>query len=111
MMFQSAPRSRDRGDAKYRVLYGYYCCFNPRPGHATGATNACQHLAVLILFQSAPRSRDRGDMRSFPHLETILLFQSAPRSRDRGDHRSAGYHNHVASFNPRPGHATGATFN
>ena len=38
-MFQSAPRSRDRGDLWWPRRIWPSTCFNPRPGHVTGATN------------------------------------------------------------------------
>jgi hypothetical protein len=63
--------------------------FNPRPGHVTGAT--CPNSSVVVgpaMFQSAPRSRDRGDGSGH-----------SPRSDFITPH----------GFNPRPGHATGAT--
>ena len=86
--FQSAPRSLDRGDAcmplgdpptlhvvsirapvtrpgrrRRRLCRSRTAaCFNPRPGHSTGATRGrCNILAVDSMFQSAPRSLDRGD--------------------------------------------------
>jgi hypothetical protein len=40
-VFQSAPRSCDRGDASGLPAYRRTACFNPRPGRATGATNPC----------------------------------------------------------------------
>ena len=85
-MFQSAPRSRDRGDAPRRAGHFGLSCFNPRPGHATGATPEQRCHLRIARFQSAPRSRDRGDTNSHPP--------------GRGP----------PCFNPRPGHATGATF-
>ena len=60
-------------------------------------------------FQSAPRSRDRGDTWAAEAMEWETVFQSAPRSRDRGDHKVFSPLCLSLSFNPRPGHATGAT--
>ena len=84
--FQSAPRSRDRGDSDMRDFPSFFA-----------------------RFQSAPRSRDRGDRELISCPALLVEFQSAPRSRDRGDgglyFLAAGY----GCFNPRPGHATGAT--
>ena len=37
--FQSAPRPRDRGDTAENNNEHEPPCFNPRPGHVTGATN------------------------------------------------------------------------
>ena len=37
-VFQSAPRSRDRGDLASRAVAEEFLRFNPRPGLATGAT-------------------------------------------------------------------------
>jgi hypothetical protein len=95
-LFQSAPRSRDRGDDALL------------PWHVG-------KKSTITLFQSAPRSRDRGDARSPARVSARWLgrkFQSAPRSRDRGD--SISYETcstrTFTSFNPRPGHVTGATF-
>ena len=108
--------------------------FNPRPGHATGAThhhdikrhsdyvsirapvtrpgrpNTTAALAEISKFQSAPRSRDRGDFRENFSLAARAVFQSAPRSRDRGDALPGRCLPNNRRFNPRPGHATGATF-
>ena len=134
-MFQSAPRSRDRGDwvtggFSFRERPG----FNPRPGHVTGATTGFFLWKHTFMFQSAPRSRDRGDVlfaglgrirqpfQSAPrsrdrgdsnrngYSKPVVLFQSAPRSRDRGDRLGSWQCYAVcSSFNPRPGHVTGAT--
>ena len=38
VLFQSAPRPRDRGDASPVGLMQSEVSFNPRPGHVTGAT-------------------------------------------------------------------------
>ncbi len=131
--FQSAPRSRDRGDALLLRNCDQSKCFNPRPGHATGATPGdafCFTDGTVSIrapvtrpgrphvfdsaeprgwFQSAPRSRDRGDLAAEPQRHRAKMFQSAPRSRDRGD--VGGLRSNVPDirFNPRPGHATGAT--
>ena len=61
-LFQSAPRSRERGDEEMRVSRAIRAGFNPRPAHASGATVG-QPLSALVawVFQSAPRSRERGD--------------------------------------------------
>ncbi len=84
--FQSAPRSRDRGDAR-----------------------ALRLAKPPQLFQSAPRSRDRGDVNGTVCVDCKRAFQSAPRSRDRGDHGARIPRHILTSFNPRPGLATGAT--
>ena len=86
MSFQSAPRSRDRGDA-WRERRAMHICE----------------------FQSAPRSRDRGDRFARGKELSEALFQSAPRSRDRGDAKYRVLYGYYCCFNPRPGHATGAT--
>ena len=108
-MFQSAPRSRDRGDplsAETQKLTG---CFNPRPGHATGATTAAisrrRHWQVSI---RAPVTRPGRQNNTMKKLK-LITFQSAPRSRDRGDGARVRVQVARSSFNPRPGHATGAT--
>ena len=89
LSFQSAPRSLDRGDGRAGELCWPSSCFNPRPGHSTGATvaswpfaDACSHM-----FQSAPRSLDRGDTAHRAFTDCNRRFQSAPRSLDRGDER------------------------
>ena len=107
--FQSAPRSLDRGDttAGWREPRG--SCFNPRPGHSTGATKVSVKVAVLHKFQSAPRSLDRGDTVILSPSPALVLFQSAPRSLDRGDRIRCRVFAGRSSFNPRPGHSTGAT--
>ena len=132
-MFQSAPRSRDRGDVGGLRSNVPDIRFNPRPGHATGATHcSCGTVTKVSVsirapvtrpgrlsdplltyqdcaFQSAPRSRDRGDSAPRPQQTRTEPFQSAPRSRDRGDPVWLMINAVSRSFNPRPGHATGAT--
>ena len=85
-LFQSAPRSRERGDRLMR-------CATFMDGS----------------FQSAPRSRERGDPGGRDIHYPSIMFQSAPRSRERGDRRRpqrscCG----TSSFNPRPALASGA---
>ena len=61
-VFQSAPRSEDRGDFRGLGSHGVNTSFNPRPDPKTGATVHKRYLDYEnILFQSAPRSEDRGD--------------------------------------------------
>ena len=86
-LFQSAPRSRDRGDPPITILRWIWSCFNPRPGHATGATN-CIRAAAAGGSCFNPR----------PGHAT-----GATQTGQTADEMSYG-------FNPRPGHATGATF-
>ena len=86
--FQSAPRSRERGDGTGRTIDRSHCCFNPRPAHASGATNCASSVLGVSLFQSAPRSRERGDIVRILMVSLNPQFQSAPRSRERGDRRS-----------------------
>ena len=108
-MFQSAPRSRDRGDA----------------------LTASPHRS-LCWFQSAPRSRDRGDFSQFHNRHQLSgVSIRAPVSRPgRAVVAGAGVQSSIVSirapvsrpgrrrrlgrtsesgFNPRPGLATGAT--
>ncbi len=133
--FQSAPRSRDRGDRKPATLARaivvsirapvtrpgrqFLRCekghsgnsFNPRPGHATGATarlDATENLSRR--FNPRPGHATGATMQpNAPHQP--CGFQSAPRSRDRGDRIPKSTPGQSTSFNPRPGHATGATPN
>src|ERR1041385_9156501 len=85
------------------------CCFNPRPGHATGATKPVGKLAnrgqVSI---RAPVTRP-GRLAGTLTAPVVTELQSAPRSRDRGDPKAGSGQALVGRFNPRPGHATGAT--
>ena len=67
-------------------------------------------LEGLFLFQSAPRSRERGDKAYEDFAEAIDKFQSAPRSRERGDFMLLDAARLEYCFNPRPAHASGATF-
>ena len=108
--FQSAPRSRDRGDSCHRTDTKISVAVSirapvTRPGRLGGALT----LGGISMFQSAPRSRDRGDFGRNKQRALRDKFQSAPRSRDRGDPPSARKTPSALSFNPRPGHATGAT--
>ena len=60
--FQSAPRSRERGDPLLIRLHLFLIGFNPRPALASGATlRLKRQVESLEEFQSAPRSRERGD--------------------------------------------------
>ena len=60
-MFQSAPRSEERGDRDTCVRMRDCVCFNPRPAPRSGAMDRLAELERLRLFQSAPRSEERGD--------------------------------------------------
>ena len=54
-MFQSAPRSRDRGDPGTGTIWKAGMRFNPRPGHATGATGITgEEQAVIGCFNPRP---------------------------------------------------------
>ena len=108
--FQSAPRSRDRGDPVHPVRLIRSFCFNPRPGLATGATREESVVATVHgVSIRAPVSRP-GRRISRAVVSSRQLFQSAPRSRDRGDSHQKCPDNLRICFNPRPGLATGATF-
>ncbi len=61
-MFQSAPRSEERGDALERATTPYLAGFNPRPAPRSGAmAKGPIPPGAVKLFQSAPRSEERGD--------------------------------------------------
>ncbi len=108
--FQSAPRSRDRGDRTAASPLPCVPSFNPRPGHATGATKSMIGIgAVSYVSIRAPVTRP-GRRRGTRFASRMGQFQSAPRSRDRGDRTSLTVRSQGAGFNPRPGHATGATW-
>ncbi len=110
LLFQSAPRSKDRGDSGQTVLTvdalkvsirapiqgpgrriaiaqasNLVNCFNPRPDPRTGATR----IGNLPDLPSAVsiRAPIQGPGRPFTaaHLPAWHEFQSAPRSKDRGD--------------------------
>ncbi len=87
VMFQSAPRSVERGDAN-----GY------RP----------QRTATKVSIR-APLSR--AGRRTAPHVVAHYCqrFQSAPRSVERGDVNLDGKEDGIACFNPRPAQSSGAT--
>ena len=107
--FQSAPRSRDRGDLTSGFELPAVPCFNPRPGLATGATSSANLCSAdLRVSIRAPVSRP-GRREGGKENKASAKFQSAPRSRDRGD-GGVGENDLVRiCFNPRPGLATGAT--
>ncbi len=111
--FQSAPRSRERGDSLERMKRQVTSEFQSAPrSRERGDTEAPARKRAYSMFQSAPRSRERGDqaikcggacsarvsirapltragrLRVFRPTGTPLLFQSAPRSRERGDARA-----------------------
>ncbi len=85
-LFQSAPRSRERGDHRPR-----HCDPSPflvsirAPLSRAGRLQAPHDGATPRRFQSAPRSRERGDWHRIEGQGVIQMFQSAPRSRERGD--------------------------
>ena len=83
--FQSAPRSRERGDrARFQGELGPHC-FNPRPAHASGATRPIIGLALVgPVSIRAPLTR-AGRQLAMVMLWNDMVFQSAPRSRERGD--------------------------
>ncbi len=59
---QSAPRDCSRGDSATIAPASAFCCFNPRPVIAHGATYSDGvRVPVRIWFQSAPRDCSRGD--------------------------------------------------
>ena len=107
-MFQSAPRSHERGDRRRLAWAAGAACFNPRPALTSGATLFVNIPSIIHRFQSAPRSHERGDMtatgarrhwlgfnprpaltsgatRYRPRPRQSNQFQSAPRSHERGD--------------------------
>ena len=83
--FQSALRSRDRSDGLNGWTAYTYPGFNPRSGHATGATpqNSTDRPAVIVSIR-APVTRPERLKTDALNL-TTALFQSALRSRDRSD--------------------------
>ena len=107
--------------------------FNPRSGHATGAT-LTQNLSGLCRIGFNPRSGHATGATAFGGIVppggvcfnprsghatgatqvlvfngTTLTFQSALRSRDRSDGLNGWTAYTYPGFNPRSGHATGAT--
>ena len=102
-LFQSAPRSRERGDRPSAAKGVCHLGFNPRPAHASGATrNATPPTVSIAAFQSAPRSRERGDGPVAGAAGAPRLFQSAPRSRERGDRASVEVLQSLARFQSAP---------
>ena len=85
--FQSAPRSRDRGDLLLVMIVHFPTRFNPRPGHVTGAT-----FSILAWSSPSPCFNPRPGHVTGATLENLRQY-SIP-----------------ACFNPRPGHVTGATY-
>ncbi len=86
LVFQSAPRLFERGDASHPTL---------RVTHT--------------VFQSAPRLFERGDISPQPTQSSTHLFQSAPRLFERGDITRAFVDLINGGFNPRPACLSGAT--
>ena len=108
-LFQSAPRSLDRGDATSARCGSSPSRFNPRPGHSTGATRAFVHVSARdICFNPRPGHSTGATAARLADLEP-KMFQSAPRSLDRGDTSARSKSRARLRFNPRPGHSTGAT--
>ena len=90
-LFQSAPRSRDRGDLLCGSIILHLEQVSIRaPVSRPGRPLFIEKAIHFPLFQSAPRSRDRGDKVSIRLSASVVLFQSAPRSRDRGDSQPNG---------------------
>ena len=86
-------------------------CFNPRPGHSTGATREIAAPGeVPRCFNPRPGHSTGATLTARSAEPSLLMFQSAPRSLDRGDTADVGRQGHCPNrFNPRPGHSTGAT--
>ena len=78
MVFQSAPRSGERGDRTEGEGAALKYCFNPRPARVSGATYLGGRVGKAIVFQSAPRSGERGDREIGSDGELHLVSIRAP---------------------------------
>ena len=85
-VFQSTPRSRERGDiagsTNYVIDFGFQS--TPRSRERGDAARNARARASEV-FQSTPRSRERGDGIIIQYARPDSWFQSTPRSRERGD--------------------------
>jgi len=109
LVFQSAPRSEDRGDCAECSPNPKSKCFNPRPDPKTGATESgCGSGLGEPVSIRAPIRRP-GRRPGAGSCGIASRFQSAPRSEDRGDLCYVGRRGHGMGFNPRPDPKTGAT--
>ena len=84
-MFQSAPRSEERGDGFISLSRAKKRSFNPRPAPRSGAMGCHRrsrrppHVSIRAPLRGAGRS-SAGNKTAF-----CMVFQSAPRSEERGD--------------------------
>src|SRR5258706_511878 len=85
--FQSAPRSRERGD--HQMM--------------TDTKRFCE-------FQSAPRSRERGDPSFVMLIDRINCFNPRPALVSGATKQNPNHSRCKSCFNPRPAHVSGATF-
>ena len=109
MMFQSAPRSRERDDLHSPIAPLRPCRFNPRPALASGTTFvSTARISDECVSIRAPLSR-AGRPRRPNARRAARRFQSAPRSRERDDSMSAKLPLGFIGFNPRPALASGTT--
>ena len=128
-----APVTRPERLCRRLPTIGISICFNPRSGHATGATQRrLDDSQVCEVSIRAPVTRPERRARSVVSREICIVsirapvtrperlhsktrhgprlwFQSALRSRDRSDLEVWSSTNLTTCFNPRSGHATGAT--
>ena len=107
-MFQSAPRSVERGDRQLRGRRS--TSFNPRPAQSSGAT---AHDAPSVrrprMFQSAPRSVERGDSRAGRSARRRSGFNPRPAQSSGATLRASTLRSAKPCFNPRPAQSSGAT--
>ncbi len=108
-MFQSAPASREAGDAARRTARKPAGCFNPRPPLAKRATGRPRRRNLSLRVSIRARlSRSGRHVFSEP-CEDVIEFQSAPASREAGDQPGRPPIERRPCFNPRPPLAKRAT--
>ena len=131
LMFQSAPRSEDRGELVWLLVCLRHNVsirapirrpgrvpwrrnrpairsFNPRPDPKTGARQlpVQPQRPALVSIRAPIRRPGRGRLGAC--CARTPRFQSAPRSEDRGEVWRSQIPSASISFNPRPDPKTGA---
>ena len=109
-MFQSAPRSFDRGDAFSNPCFPSPRCFNPRPGPSTGATRfALTAAAAGAGFNPRPGPSTGATAAAGRCHSSGEVSIRAPVLRPGRRPRFCRPACRWNGFNPRPGPSTGAT--
>ncbi len=109
-MFQSTPRSEERGDWASTSPAAVETSFNPRPAPKNGATAVLLRIANRLGVSIHAPLRRTGRLGRKGRMDQSKWFQSTPRSEERGDPSPCAALAGPRSFNPRPAPKNGATW-